>query len=88
MNEEVFRANDGRLVRTEARLPFASERYMPPTKDEFRTVTQVLGLTGSAVGKLLGVEDRTVRRWIGGDREIPYAAWRLLLIEAGLALPT
>jgi len=49
-------------------------------------VTQTLGLTGSVVGQLLGVDPRTVRKWIGGEREIPYSAWRLLLLHAGLAI--
>ena len=32
----------------------------------------------SDLARLLGVSDRTVRRWIGGDSAIPYAAWALL----------
>ena len=70
----------------ETRLPFASQRYRAPTKDEFRSVTQTLGLTGSMVGALLGVTSRAVRKWIGGESEVPYSAWRLLLIHAGLAI--
>ncbi len=74
--------------RRETRLPFSSELYRAPTKDEFRTVTQLLGLTGKQVADLVGAEDaRTVRRWIGGERDIPYSVWRVLLIDAGLALP-
>lgn len=72
-------------VRKEARLPFVSSRYRAPTKDEFRSVTQQLRLSGAEVGRLLGVHGRTVRKWIGGETEIPYSAWRLLLIRAGLA---
>lgn len=88
MSEEqrICRAEGRTEPREETRLPFASERYRPPTKDEFRSVTQTLGLTGSMVGKLLGVHARTVRKWIGGETDIPYSAWRLLLIYAGLAL--
>jgi DNA-binding transcriptional regulator YiaG len=67
-------------------LPFSSNRYRAPTPNEFRDVTQTLGLTGSAIGELLGVNGRTVRKWIGGESQIPYSAWRLLLIHAGLAL--
>lgn len=73
--------------RRETRLPFASPQYRAPTPDEFRTVTQILGLTGAQVAQLVGAEDpRTVRRWIGGERAIPYAVWRLLLIDADLEL--
>src|SRR5690349_3926676 len=88
MTEEraTYRVEGRTEVRKEARLPFASSRYRAPTKDEFRTVTQTLGLTGSMVGSLLGVTSRAVRKWIGGESEVPYSAWRLLLIHAGLAL--
>lgn len=88
MSEEhgVYKVEGRTEVRKEARLPCASSRYRSPTKDEFRTVTQTLGLTGSMVGSLLGVTSRAVRKWIGGESEIPYSAWRLLLIHAGLAL--
>lgn len=77
---------DGRAeVRKEARLPYVSARFRAPTKDEFRSVTQTLRLSGAEVGRLLGVHGRTVRKWIGGETEIPYSAWRLLLIHARLA---
>jgi hypothetical protein len=39
------------------------------------------GFTGGQAAKALGLGakgDRTVRRWIGGDSAIPYAAWALL----------
>ena len=70
----------------DTRLPFASSRYRAPTKDEFTSVTRTLGLTGSMVGQLVGVTSLAVREWIGGKSDIPYSAWRLLLIHAGLAL--
>lgn len=88
MSEEpgIYRVEGRVEVRRETRLPFASQGYRAPTKDEFRSVTQTLGLTGSMVGQLLGVTSRAVRKWIGGESEVPYSAWRLLLIHAGLAL--
>ena len=77
-----------RLPRHETRLPFASPKHKAPTGDEFRALTQRLELSGSQVAGLVGETDaRTVRKWIGGEREIPYSVWRLLQIEAGLALP-
>jgi DNA-binding transcriptional regulator YiaG len=72
--------------RRETRLPFGDPNYMPPTPAEFRAVNQLLGLTGSQAGTLLGVTSRAIRKWIGGESDVPYSAWRLLLIEAGLAL--
>lgn len=73
-------------VRHEARLPFADPRYRPPTAAEVREVIRVLGLTGSQAGVLLGVTSRAIRKWIGDESDVPYSAWRLLLVEAGLAL--
>jgi hypothetical protein len=88
MSEEMptYRVAGRTEPRGETRLPFASQRYRAPTKDELRSVLQTLGLTGSIAGSLLGVDGRTIRKWIGGEREVPYSAWRLLLIHAGLAL--
>lgn len=82
---EAYKVEGQAEVRKEACLPFSSELFRAPTKDEFRSVTQQLRLSGAEVGRLLGVHGRTVRKWIGGETEIPYSAWRLLLIRAGLA---
>jgi hypothetical protein len=78
----------GRLPRPTTRIPFASHKYAPPTPDEVQLVSsQILGLSGSETAKLVGVADgRTVRKWIGGESQVPYSVWRLLLLEAGLAL--
>ena len=48
------------------------------TADEFRALLRRGKLTGSEAGKIAGVNPRTVRRWIGGESEIPYSAWRLI----------
>ncbi len=77
---------EGREVRRETRLPYADPRFVPPTPKEVAEVIRRLELTGATAGKLLGVDGRTIRRWIGSERDMPYSAWRLLLIEAGLAL--
>lgn len=88
MSEErgIYKAEGRTEPRRETRLPFANERFLPPNKNEFRTVTQTLGLSGAETGALLGVTSRAVRKWIGGESDIPYSAWRLLLLHAGLAL--
>ncbi len=42
-----------------------------------------LGLTQTAAARLLGVDPRTMRRWIAGERDIsPPAAFLLALLEA------
>lgn len=54
--------------------------WIAPTGDEIREVMKLAGLTGSAFGSLVGVNSRTVRKWTGEEREIPFAAWRLLCV--------
>lgn len=64
-----------------------AESWTPPTGDELREVLRLAGFTGGKAAKALGLGsngDRTVRRWIGGDSAIPYAAWALLCDFAGL----
>lgn len=55
------------------------------TPDEYRNVLEKLGLTQSAAARLLGVDDRTSRRWACGERDIPPPAERFLryLIATG-----
>ena len=56
--------------------------YQAPEPDELRETFKPY--TGSQVAQMLGLSDsRSVRRWIGGDVQIPYAAWRLFLILTG-----
>ena len=73
-------------IRHGCRLPFADPNYQAPTSDEIRAALKHGGMTGAGAGALLGVGGRTVRKWTGGERDIPYSAWRLLLISIGLAL--
>jgi len=72
-----------------------------PTPDEIRRVIEYAGhatdpgkkkLTGSEAGLIIGVNERTVRRYTApvdakNYREMPYSAWRLLLQYAGLVDP-
>jgi DNA-binding transcriptional regulator YiaG len=41
------------------------------TADEFRAALAGLGMTQAAFARAALVDDRTVRRWASGDREIP-----------------
>lgn len=59
--------------------------WQPPSVAEFRELLRVAGLSGSQAGLLVGVEQRRIRKWAGGEGDVPYAAWRLLSIYAGLA---
>lgn len=67
----------------------AATNWARPTSDELRTVLGLAGLSGSGAAGFLGLGQggsRTVRRWVGGEVPIPYAAWALLCHRAGLGL--
>ncbi len=44
---------------------------MPLTPKQLRAALRRLGLNQVAAAKQLGVDPRTVRRWLAGDRKIP-----------------
>lgn len=63
-----------------------AEGYTQPTPAEIRELLRVQELSGSVAANLIGVTPRAIRYWLAdpcqpGHRQIPYAAWRLLLIE-------
>lgn len=55
------------------------------TSDEYREALEHLGLTQGAGARLLGVDERTSRRWACGERDVPPPAERFLhyLIATG-----
>jgi DNA-binding transcriptional regulator YiaG len=55
------------------------------TPDEYRAAIEALGLSQVAAARLLGVDDRTSRRWASGERDVPPPAQRFLryLIATG-----
>ena len=71
-------------------LAYDNQAYRPPTSTDVRAVIDMLGLTADQIASLVGMKDgRAVRRWLAPEdskthAQIDYAAWRLLLIEAGL----
>lgn len=65
-------------IRSETLLPFDSG-WEQPNADEVRKLLKFAELSGSEAGKLVGVNSRTVRKWVGGQSSIPYAAWALLI---------
>ena len=48
------------------------------TPDEYREALARLGLSQVAAARLLGVDERTSRRWAGGERDVPAPAVRFL----------
>jgi len=55
------------------------------TADQYRAAIETLGLSQIAAARLLGVDERTSRRWANGERDIPPPAERFLryLIATG-----
>lgn len=55
------------------------------TPDQYRAAIEQLGLSQIAAAKLLGVDERTSRRWANGERDVPAPAVRFLqyLIATG-----
>lgn len=65
-------------IRKETFLPY-SNGWVTPTVEELKVLVRFSGLSGSQIGNTLGVSSRTVRKWLGGESQIPYAAWALLV---------
>lgn len=57
--------------------------YTPPTGAELRELLTRWSLTGAAAGTLVGVDGRTVRKWTGEERAMPFAALYTLAHRAG-----
>ena len=71
-------------IRDECLRP--AESWTRPTCDEVREVVSRT-FTDDQAARYLGLGSqggRTVRRWIKGESQIPYAAWALLCEAAGL----
>lgn len=73
---------------------FSDPAYRPPDPEDVRAVVaDILDYTGDQVAALVGASNgRVVRRWLASPTaknraQIDYAAWRLLLLEAGLVRP-
>lgn len=48
------------------------------TPDEYREAIDKLGLTQSSAARMLGVDERTSRRWANGERDVPPPVQRFL----------
>ena len=48
------------------------------TSDEYREALEALGLTQGGCARLLGVDERTSRRWANGERDVPPPVQRFL----------
>lgn len=76
-------------------LPFNHPDYAPPSSEEVRSLLDLVGLSQRKVAILTGATwtekgSTTVRKWKAKEdvkeyRQIPYAAWRMLLEYAQVA---
>lgn len=76
-------------------LPYAHPDYQPPTPEEVDALVKLAGWSQNDAAKLTGVTynpkkgSSTIRKWRANShstdyREIPYSAWRLFLLYAGV----
>lgn len=56
------------------------------TPNQYRAAIEKLGLSQRGAGTFLGVDERTSRRWAGGEAEIPEAVGKLLRLMVRLGL--
>lgn len=76
-------------IQSSTKLRFDDPAYTAPKAEDLRELMRQKNLSGSTVARLVGVTPRTVRKWatragMPNSAEIPYAVWRLLLIETGV----
>ncbi len=76
-------------------LPFWHQDYIPPEPGEVAALTELAGWSQNEAAKLVGVKfdprkgSTTIRKWktekgSKEHRDIPYSAWRLMLLYAGV----
>lgn len=61
--------------------------YLPPTGAELRALLRRWELTGAAAAAIVHCHPRTVRKWTGEERAMPYAAlYTLAARHAGVQI--
>lgn len=92
MSESIPRYNvsAGPRLRPATLLRQDEPGFDPPTYEDVQALSAASGLTGGTLANLAGLSNaRSFRRWTAppgakNSTPIPYAAWRILLIETGL----
>lgn len=81
------------LLKRRCCLPCTDLRYKPPTGYEIESLMTLMDWSRNYLARLIGIDtsddgSATLQRWkcFGASKqsEIPYAYWRLALVEAGL----
>lgn len=73
-------------IKPGALLRYTDDGYQPPDFADIRALKERSDKTGNELANLIGVNARQFRRWTAppdaaNASTMPYAAWRLLLIE-------
>ncbi|MBF0215302.1 MAG: hypothetical protein HQM00_17380 [Magnetococcales bacterium] len=56
----------------------------PPARPLIQGVLDSAGITQAYAAQLLGIVPPSFRRWLNGNREMPWTAWFALLVRVGL----
>lgn len=75
--------NEKPAIRSDCLKPVL-KGWSHPSGMEIKAALSMAGWSGEEMARRLSVDGRTVRRWTGDDKQIPYAAWCVLCLEAGL----
>lgn len=78
-------------------MPFTNDSYVPPEPEEVAQLIHLAGWSQNTAAKIVGVKwstdkgSSTIRKWKSDKakkdhREIPYSAWRLMLLYAGVVV--
>lgn len=62
-------------------------KFSPVDSEDFRVARFTAGLSLEAAAAFLQVTTRTIRNWEAGAVRIPYPAFRLLRVRAGMSMP-
>ena len=76
---------------------YTDDDYEPPTPEEVAQLIKLAGWSQNDAAKIVGVKwdtkkgSSTIRKWKSDKakadhRPIPYSAWRLMLLEAGVVM--
>lgn len=69
-------------IRRECLAAFAE--WVPPCGDEIRAALSMANWSAEEFARRVGVNGRTVRRWVLGESDVAYSAWCVLAAQAGL----
>ncbi|CAM5362194.1 hypothetical protein SSTU70S_05619 [Stutzerimonas stutzeri] len=62
-----------------------ADGWAVPSGAEIRAALKMAGTNGVDFARRIGVDDRTVRRWMLEEKPMPFAAWQVLATRAGLS---